>query len=350
MSVLAVDGAGFADPAEVTIDRSIPTDGLWAVPGLVDAHAHLGASTVGTQRTTTDDEALVAAGENAWAQLAGGVFLVFEKGSRNRSLLRLAARPPDRRPELSMAGPIIAPQGGYYPDFSAEVSTDGLQAAVAEAAEGAGWVKLVGDWPRPGQGAVINYDESALRAAVDVAHGAGCKVAIHTNAPGTPGMAVRAGVDSIEHGLFLTGDDLAELGARRGAWVPTIAAMEGVRDMLGTQSSGGRLFAAGLDNVRQLLDGARSLGVTVLAGSDLHLPHGGIAGEALRMVEYGMPEADAIWALTTAGREYLGLGEAWMSGRPANAVFYGQNPTEDPAVLGHPAGILYRGTWLKPLA
>ncbi len=346
---LALDGDSFADP-EVARGEA-KTEHLWALPGLVDAHAHLSAATVEEQRALDGDGAVANARTNAWAQVEGGVFLVFDKGSRDRASLRILDEPPDRRPDLTMAGSIMAPRGGYFPDFGPEVGVDDLTAAIAaEAEHPAEWIKLVGDWPRKGQGPVTNYDEDALALAVDVAHAAGCRVAIHTNAPVTAGLAVRAGVDSIEHGLFLEAADLERLGRRGGAWVPTIAAMEAVRDMLGPDSSGGRLFADGLANVRELVGGAREAGVIVLAGSDLHLPHGGVAAEAVRLVSYGMDPVDVVWALSEAGRDYLGKPNAWQPKQPANAVFYDADPRHDVSVLSRPAGVLFRGRWLKPLS
>lgn len=346
---LALDGQRWADP-EVGRGEA-KAEHLWAVPGLVDAHAHLSASTVDEQRGLDPQSAMANARANAWAQVEAGVFLVFDKGSRDRSTLAILDEPPDHRPELTMAGSIMAPRGGYFPDFGPEVGVDDLTAAIAAEAEApAEWIKLVGDWPRKGQGPVTNYDEDALALAVDVAHAAGCRVAIHTNAPVTAGLAVRAGVDSIEHGLFLESSDLERLGRRGGAWVPTIAAMEAVRDMLGADSSGGKLFATGLANVRELLGGARSAGVTVLAGSDLHLPHGGVAAEAARLAEYGMDPLDVLWALTDAGRDYLGKPSPWQPGQPANAVFFDADPRQDPSVLSRPTAVLFRGRWLKPLS
>jgi imidazolonepropionase-like amidohydrolase len=156
-------------------------------------------------------------------------------------------------------------------------------------------------------------------------------------------MAVTAGVDSIEHGLFLTGDDLVELGRYRGAWVPTVATMEGLVELLGADSSGGRLIAGGLDRLRELLPEARKLGVTVLAGSDLSYAHGAIAGEAIRLAAYGMDAEDAVWALTAAAREYLGLPAGLHAGYPADAVFLAADPRYDLGTLGSPALVMRRG-------
>jgi imidazolonepropionase-like amidohydrolase len=182
-----------------------------------------------------------------------------------------------------------------------------------------------------------------MATAARIAHEGGCRVAIHACAPRTSSMAVAAGIDSIEHGLFLTADDITALGARGGAWVPTIDAMEAIRDLLGPQSSGGRLFAEGLDNVRELVAGARAAGVTVLAGTDLHLPHGEVAKEAHKLAEYGMPSTDVVDVLTSAAFRYVGRDPRFAAGNPADAVFVAGDPRDDLSLLERPALVLRHG-------
>ena len=123
--------------------------GLFALPGLVDAHAHLAV-----EELSYGSGVLSEAIERAEMSLAAGVTLVLDKGWGDRTTLELIERlPPTERPEIEAAGRIIAPPEGYYPDFAREVSPDGLLTAVSEEAEvGAGWVKLIGDWPRKGVG------------------------------------------------------------------------------------------------------------------------------------------------------------------------------------------------------
>lgn len=335
---LVVDDHGhFADPATVTPTETWNTTRWFALPGLADCHAHLSGGEVGERRSTEELPAFTAA--NAWAQLQGGVFLVADKGTHDEVALRILGAPPTERPDLQMAGPVITAPGGYYGGFAREVDPADLPGIVREAAGRAGstWVKMIGDWPRKGVGAVPNFTEDILAQVVGIAHAAGCRTAIHACAPETSTMAVRAGIDSIEHGLFLTAEDVEQLGRRGGAWVPTIDAMEAIRDMLGATSSGGRLFAEGLDNVRELLAGAPALGVAVLAGTDLHLAHGHVAEEALKLAEYGMAPDAVLHAMTTAAYDYLGQRRGFEPGLPADVVFFDRDPREDLSVLQHPA-------------
>ncbi len=326
---------GHFRPADEEVDVEIDSSNWWAVPGLADCHAHLGGGYADDH--SDPDETLARVKANAWAQLEGGVFLVADKGGGDAVTLRVLDEPPQTRPELQMAGRFITNPGGYYAGFAREVDEDELVATVrSETGGGASWVKLVGDWPRKGQGALTNFTEEAMRQAVTVAHEADCRVAIHAAAPDTSSVAVAAGIDSIEHGLFITPDDLTTLGARGGAWVPTLAAMEAVGNMLGLESTGGKLFAQGLDNVRELLAGAPSAGVSVLAGTDIEVPHGGIATEALKLADYGLSPVDVVTATTTAAYDYLGSDHSFEPGGHADVLFFDADPRDDLTVLQRP--------------
>lgn len=337
-SVLAVSAEG---TWEEPISGPAPEvgEGCWALPGLADAHAHLAA-----------DELHLDPGEpeeirrRAFACLERGTFLIIDKGWRDDSVLAtLGSIPPARRPDLEGAGRMIAVEGGYYPGFAVETDRHGLEEAVREAAgQGKGWVKLVGDWPRKGRGALANFDQEAMATAVSVAHRAGARVAIHTMAPEVASWAVWAGVDSIEHGLFLDEGDLEELARRGGAWVPTVLRMEAMVEMLGPSSSGGRLISSALKDLPMLLGGVPP-GLAVLAGTDLATPAGAVAGEAMALARFGLPEEEAVGAASTAVRRYLGRSEGFVIGEPADAVLFGADPYEKPSTLSDPVAILRGG-------
>jgi imidazolonepropionase-like amidohydrolase len=339
---IAVDGQRFADPDMVTIDDEIDTAHLHALPGLADCHAHLAMNALADLSGLDDEKIRTNVRVNAWAQVEGGVLLVVDKGSNSDVSLEILDTPPERRPELQMAGRMIASGGGYYQGYGVEVGPDDLAGAVSRAAGPHGWVKIVADWPRRGVGPQANFPVEAMKAAVDAAHAAGCRVAAHTMAPAGVPSVIGAGVDSVEHGLFMSGDDLEAIAGRDGCWVPTVYGVESIIEFLGADSSGGMLLRQGLDNVRELLPEAERLGVTVLAGSDLALPHGGIAAEAVRLAEFGLSVPAAVAAVSTAAYRYLGSGLPKPSSR-ADVVFFADDPTDRIATLTEPVLVMRMG-------
>jgi imidazolonepropionase-like amidohydrolase len=156
-------------------------------------------------------------------------------------------------------------------------------------------------------------------------------------------MAVRAGVHSIEHGLFLDSADIASLGARRGMWVPTIIRMEAVIAQLGETSSGGKLLVEGLENVRRLMVEAVEAGVHLLAGTDVTVGAHDVALEALKLVEYGLPVELALDAVSVSGYEATGRSTGFEVGSLANAVLFAVNPLTEISVLGHPEMVIRGG-------
>jgi len=345
---LVIDGDRFTDPDDGPIDSEIETGHLYALPGLADCHAHLGLNHVGAMTTITEDEIRANSVTNAWMQIEGGVLLIADKGSSSDVSLEILDAPPTERPIATMAGRIIAPHDGYYPGYGHEVDEEGLVEAVRQAAGGrAEWVKIIGDWPRKGRGTVANYGEAALTKAVEVAHAAGRRVAVHTMAPEGIGPSVAAGVDSIEHGLFLAADDLPGLAERGGAWVPTILGAEAIIEMLGADSTGGRLLTDGVGNVRDLLPEAERLGVTVLTGTDLAIPHGKVAYEAIRLHELGLSKEATLRAVTTAAFDYLGVAHSFSPGTSADAVFVEGDPREDLETLLDPRVIIRAGGFVR---
>lgn len=298
--------------------------------------------------TLTDDDIRSNCVVNAWMQVEGGVLLIADKGSSSDVSLEILDAPPATRPEMQMAGRIIAAPGGYYAGYGHEVDDAGLVDAVRAASRGAAsWVKIIGDWPRRGVGPTANYKTVALRTAVKVAHRAGRRVAVHTMAPEGITPAIEAGVDSIEHGLFLSPGDLPGMAARGGAWVPTVLGAEAIIEFLGAASSGGTLLNRGVDNLRDLLPEAERLGVTVLAGTDLAVPHGKVAHEAIRLHELGLSRPAALHAVTVAAYDYLGMDHGFAPGMPANAVFVRDDPTERLETLVEPLGIVRAGTVVR---
>lgn len=315
-------------------------DGLWALPGLVDAHAHLATRELNTEPGVLPD-AIVRASD----ALAAGVTLILDKGWRDDTTIRLIQEvDPTRRPEIEAAERVIATDGGYFAGFGREIEGTEIRQTVSDAAAaGRGWVKLIGDWPRPGVGPLANFTQDELASAVEAAEASGARVAIHTMAREVPSQAVSAGVHSIEHGLFLDEADIELLGARAGMWVPTVLRVEATVAQLGAESSGGRLLGEGLERMRSLLPAAVEAGVHVLAGTDLIGSPADIAAEALRLADLGLGADDVVAAVSTSAFAATGRDHEFGVGEPANAVLFPADPVQDLNVLEHPAHVMRLG-------
>lgn len=339
---LGIAGSLFTEIADSTTEWP-DTSALWALPGLADCHAHVSMNSLAEFDAVTDQSMVESMPRNTWAHLDHGVLLVLDKGGKSDMTLATLDHDADLRPYAEAAGAMISPPGGYYGNFGSEVDPEDLVEHIrTKAATKGGWVKLVGDWPRRGVGPVNNWPLAVLAEAVAAAHEAGARIAIHSMAESSAD-AVAAGVDSIEHGPFLTEYDLKELASRGGAWVPTIVNTLHLRDMLGAESSGGRMFSKGLQQMRENLPIAEQLGVTVLAGTDLAVPHGEVATEALRLHEYGLSDVAAARAASISAYEYIGRPAKPAPGEEADVVFFRENPFETIETLSNPALIIRRG-------
>ncbi|HSV68190.1 MAG TPA: amidohydrolase family protein [Mycobacteriales bacterium] len=312
----------------------------WVVPGLVDAHCHLGLSI----RGIVADEAGLRT--QAHANRDAGALLLRSPGS-----------PVDARfldddpgaPRVLRAGRHLARAKRYLPGLGVDTEPAGLAAAVTEQAKaGDGWVKLVGDWIDRAVGDLTPlWPADALAAAVEAAHAAGARVAVHTFGEEALPDLVAAGVDSVEHGTGLTDDTIAAMVSRGTALVPTlinVANFPGIADAA-------RKYPAYAARMRRLhgtaagrVRAAYEAGVPVYCGTDAGggIEHGRVVDEIRALHAVGMPAGEALSAGSWAARDWLGL-PGLVEGAPADLVVYDADPTADLSVLDTPARIVLRG-------
>lgn len=339
---LGIRGTDFVAPDD-DFTSEIETSHLWALPGLADAHAHLTMTDFDDISGITDERMKRNIPPMAWAHVERGILVIIDKGGSSDASLLALDHDADLRPYVEVAGAMIHPDGGYMSGYGAEVEPDALIEYVRNTAETrGGWVKIVGDWPRRGVGPLNNYPLDVLTEAVSIAHSAGARVAVHTMA-NAASEAVAAGVDSIEHGPFLEAHDIRELAARGGAWVPTVGNQMHWIESLGADSTGGKMFAAGLKQMTENLPLAEEVGLTVLAGSDLAVPHGQIATEARLLRDHGLTNKAATIATSTAAFSYVGRDNPLAPGAIADVVFFAENPYEDVTTLDNPVMVIHRG-------
>jgi imidazolonepropionase-like amidohydrolase len=318
-------------------------DGGFVLPGLVDAHCHIGLGPGGGPIGGLDDaRALAGLDRDA------GVLAIRDAGSPY-PYPQLDDDP--EMPRLSRAGRHVAPPHRYLRDVGVEVTADELPAEAArQAAAGNGWVKLVGDWIDRNTGDLAPaWDPADMAAAIKSAHEAGARVAVHTFAEESVAALVRAGVDSVEHGTGLSADDIAEMARRGTALVPTMINIEMFGD-IAARADG--KFPGYAQHMRALGDGfpavvaaAHEAGVPIYVGTDAGggINHGLAVQEMLRLHERaGMAPLDVLRAGSWGAREWLGF-PGLVEGGLADLVVYDSDPRRDLRVLASPRRIVLRG-------
>jgi imidazolonepropionase-like amidohydrolase len=316
--------------------------GGWLVPGLVDAHCHVGIASGGGRV-----EDLAAARDQALVERAAGVLALRDCGSPVDT--RALDDQPDL-PRILRAGRHIAAPRRYIPGLAVEVEPPGLVAEVrAQARRGDGWVKLVGDWIDRDLGDLgPEWPREALDAAIAAAHEEGARVTAHTFGTAALPDLVAAGIDCIEHGTGLTEELIGEMAARGTAVVPTLVNVE---NFPGFATAGEKKFPAYASTMRRLyansgavVRAAFEAGVPVFAGTDAGggIAHGVIADEVRALHAAGLPAEAALAAASWAARAWLGL-PSIEEGAPADVVVYDTDPRGDLDGLRKPQRMLLRG-------
>jgi imidazolonepropionase-like amidohydrolase len=202
---------------------------------------------------------------------------------------------------------------------------------------------------------VPQLSQEELNALVDEAHTLRRKTAAHAHGAEAAKRAVRAGIDSIEHGTFLDDEALRMMHDKGVFLVPTLATRIGLRE-----SKFPPLIQAKADRaVAQqdtMLKRAIALGVRIALGTDAAVyPHGENAAEFGYMAADGMTTAQSLLAGTSAAAELLGLRDkigALKTGMLADIVAVPGNPLLDihvtrSVVFVMKDGVVYRNDRAK---
>lgn len=312
----------------------------WALPGLVDAHCH-----VGLDRHGPVDE--VTAEKQALADRDAGTLLIRDAGSPSDT------RWIDERedlPKIIRAGRHIARTRRYIRNYAHEIEPADLVEYVGrEARRGDGWVKLVGDWIDREVGDLTpSWPRAEVEAAIAEAHRLGARVTAHCFAEDSLRDLVEAGIDCVEHATGLTEETIPLFAERGVAIVPTLINIATFPHL----ADGGeakfprwsahmrRLHERRYDTVRAAFDA----GIPVFVGTDAggSLAHGLVAEEVEELTKAGIPALDALSATTWGARAWLGR-PALEEGAPADLVVYDQDPRADVRVLAAPRRVVVEG-------
>ncbi len=345
--------------------------GRWLMPGLIDCHVHItfAGDPQEAERAPTVHTAELAwtAAENARRTLAAGVTTVRDLGARDGVAILLrdaiaAGRLPG--PRMRAAGAIICMTGGHgwWIGRQADGPDDVRRAVREQLRAGADCIKFTATGgvmtPRVDPRAA-SFTEAELAAGVEEAHKAFVRAAAH--AQGTQGIknAVRAGIDSIEHGIFLD-DEVIEEMKRRGTFlVPTLVAPENI-SRHGLAAGIPAYMVEKSDRVREAhresFRRAVRAGVRIAMGTDAGTPfnrHGANAEEIALMVACGMEPTAALLAATREAAELLDLAHETGTvtpGRWADLLILDGDPLQDIRVLcdaARIAGVLKGGQWVR---
>jgi len=324
-----------AGPAETIVDRG------WVIPGLIDAHCHVGLAPSGY---VPDVDGQVA---QALLGRASGALLLRDAGSPvdNR-----AVQQRDELPRLIRAGRHIARPHRYIRGLGVEVEPADLVAeVVTQAANGDGWVKIAADWiDREAGDLAPVWPDDVLADAVAKAHDLGARVAAHVfGEDALPGL-IAAGIDSIEHGTGLTDDLIATVAGTGTAVVPTLINIDNFPSIAAAGAAKFPVYAAHMRALyatsRDRVRTAYEAGIPIYTGTDAggSLPHGLVRDEIRALVGAGIPQAEVIAQASWRGREWLGL-PGLVEGAPADFVVYDEDPRVSLGTLQSPRRTVLRG-------
>ena len=373
--------SGFTAPAgAVVIDERSRT----VMPGMTDAHVHL-TDTSGepwyqsfTKKKSVPYAATVGL-THALEMAQGGFTSVRDLGGDTSAVIAVRDAVAEGRfagPRILVAGAPLSIIGGHAdeatglpPELAEAVNEAHLNPSVCTGAEecqkvvrqlaaaGVDVIKIMatGGVLDPGtRGLEQHFTDEEMKAICDMAHFNGLKVAAHAHGARGIDAAVRAGVDSIEHGTFIDEQGVRDMKAHGTYYVATLMAFSGIQGLLGK----GVMSPASEIKTRQTLGAwgkglnmAYRAGVKIALGTDSAVaPHTLANHEVELMVtKGGMSPRDALIAATKGGPDLLGVGNETGTldpGKSADLIAVEGDPLVDPAAVQHVDYVMVKG---KPI-
>lgn len=360
LETLRQDGEIIKDYGEATI-----------LPGLIDSHLHL-AAWWNERDTKLYDDYLRGyfALDRAQRALYSGVTTVRDMNGPHDvcKQLNLAAKKGwVTIPRIIFCNQAITVTGGHtYAAVGGTVERDGTEEIRKEVRhqirDGAQWIKLMASH----EDGLMEFSQEELNAAVEACHALGKKVAVHVAAQPALQMCIDAGVDSIEHGNFLTMEQVLTMKEKGIAWAPTIYvyrfALDWFKRIAESNDPEANIpfakhqvkrytrYLSFYDQFKELAE----TGVTILAGTDMvyetaKVEAAPVAKELAAMVDLGM---DPLWAIATAtlnGAKILGMEDqigSLQSGLLADVLVVRGDASQDVLCLEHVLDVYQSG---KPI-
>jgi imidazolonepropionase-like amidohydrolase len=383
-----IDGTG-AEPAEADVvieeglisevgpgldgDEAIDLSGRWLLPGIVDCHVHVMISTINMLKMMQTPFSLnfYLAARNLEETLRSGVTTVRDAGGADLGVKRAVEDGLIKGPRMKIAVTILSQTGGHADGWftcGAEmpffIEHPGRPATTCDGPEGV--LRRVREVIRAGAdvikicttGGVLSPEDEPTSSQflpeeieVIVAEARAADLEVMSHAQGTDGIknAVRAGVRSIEHGIYLD-DEAIEMMLDAGTFlVPTLIAPMGVLENPDGVPEAGLRKAREVGEVhRDSISRAAAAGVKIAMGTDSGITaHGRNLEELIHMVEVGMSPMDAIVASTKVAAENLGVSDEAGTIEPqkrADLLALAGDPVADVKVFGNRDHVV--GVWL----
>ncbi|HYU27356.1 MAG TPA: amidohydrolase family protein [Thermoanaerobaculia bacterium] len=356
--------------------RVIELGNATVMPGLIDCHVHLlldwtDFSATGNLRLSAPQKTLLGL-KNAQEYLSRGFTTLRDAGETDPAYGQVALRDAYAKgmfvgPRLFVAGIPISVTGGHAdlnplaPDVPmqplsniADTVDEAHRAVRHDVRNGVDWIKVMATGGVSDVLSDYNVQELSdeqLRAIVEDAHRAGRKTMAH--AEGLPGIraAVRAGIDTIEHGSMLD-DETAKIMAERGTWlVPTIDTFYRGVELGLTQGQEPQMLEKGkaiLRHIPEAVAAAQRNHVKIAFGDDDEPKF--VAEEFKQMVKLGMAPLAAIQAATINAAALLGTSDRIGTiepGRYADIVAVDGDPLKDIGAMGRVVFVMKGGSIAK---
>src|SRR2546423_4359279 len=368
-----IEAVSSSAPADA---RVIELGNATVMPGLIDCHVHLlldwtDFSATGNLRLSAPQKTLLGL-KNAQEYLSRGFTTLRDAGETDPAYGQVALRDAYAKgmfvgPRLFVAGIPISVTGGHAdlnplgPDVPmqplsniADTVDEAHRAVRHDVRNGVDWIKVMATGGVADVLSDYNVQELSdeqLHAIVEDAHRAGRKVMAH--AEGLPGIraAVRAGIDTIEHGSVLD-DETAKIMAERGTWlVPTIDTFYRGVELGLTQGQEPQMLEKGkatLKSTPAAVAAAQRNHVKIAFGDDDEPKF--VADEFKQMVKLGMAPLAAIQAATINAAALLGASDRIGTiepGRYADIVAVDGDPLKDIGAMGRVVFVMKGGSIAK---
>lgn len=349
--ITAVGRAGEVQIPEGAQELKLP--GKWLMPGLMNMHTHFGLRLPGAfgamTAGETDGALALRMAENARKSLLSGTTTVRTPGEQRDAIFAVKAaidRGEYLGPRIWPAGRAIVPTGGHSTDPVYD-GIDGPDEVRQETRRqillGAKWVKLMISRGLASTGEISAADMTIeeMKAATDTAHRQGVKVAAHTGSAQATLDALEAGVDSFEHGYFLTEEVFRRIREKNAWYVPTIVVSQAGARQFFTKIGSPASYLARVESVGKAhwasLQTAIRVGANIAMGSDQfpYEPNEGTVASVREIELYqeaGMTPLQALRTATVNTARMLGADKDLglvAPGRYADLIALDGDPTRD---------------------